>query len=123
MDEAEKERAMEVRRAVSEMKEEIWQWRQWWKREWYKLTIGKKSAYIPGPPLKTTVVSRHTTIGKALDLGLDTDRGPWVSICHLHGTFTNFRLKRDAVRNAKECRGTAADWCEKCAEDSKKEAK
>lgn len=60
--------------------------------------------------MTTTATEPTTKIGKASELGFDTDGGPWVALCLRHSSVVNVR-SRDAARAAIK---NTAQFCEQC---------
>jgi hypothetical protein len=48
-------------------------------------------------------------VWKATEAGYDPEGGPFVTVCHTHGTIHNWPLLRDAIRRA-----PLTEWCEEC---------
>ena len=51
-------------------------------------------------------------VWKASEAGYDTEGGPFVTVCHTHGTIHNWKLLRAAIARAPQ-----TEWCEACHED------
>lgn len=52
------------------------------------------------------------TIGRAEELAVDTDAGPWATICEDHSIIMNHRTRTLAGAHAAD----PAGWCESCRE-------
>lgn len=59
-------------------------------------------------------VSKRTSVGKAVDMGLDPTDGKWVASCDLHSVFVINSSKRLADMSARN----PAEWCDECREDA-----
>jgi len=57
-----------------------------------------------------------TSVGKAVDMGLDPTDGKWIASCERHGTFVTNGSKRLADAAARN----PAEWCDDCREDEER---
>lgn len=53
---------------------------------------------------------RHVIVGRAEDLYLDPEGGPWVTVCDKHSRVCNHPTKRLAIEHARYPEG----WCPPC---------